>query len=232
MIIFLLSCACLITGCKTTEKFLSSITGGEILSNETIIAGLKEALIVGTENAVSKTSTAGGFYNNALIRIGMPEELEKLSSTMRKIGFGEMIDTFEMKMNEAAENAASQATPVFVEVIKGMTITDATKILYGKDTAATDYFRKKTTQPLTDLYSPVVNSHMKQVGVVNLYNDLIDLYTKIPFVKKPRFSLDKYIVDSALKGMFTVIAEEEKKIREDPLARTTELLRKVFAVND
>ena len=202
-------------GCVTTESILGPLRGSEPLGLETVVAGLKEALRVGTRNAE--------------IRIPMPEKLERMGAALRRVGFGGRVDAFERRMNEAAERAAREATPIFVDAIKQMTFRDAKEILRGEKTAATDYFRDKTTDPLTGLYRPVVKKHMDALGVVELYNRLLARYLKIPLVPKPTVSLEEYITAKALAGLFHVVAEEEQKIRENPAARTTALLRKVFA---
>jgi hypothetical protein len=152
-----------------------------------------------------------------------------MASTLRSIGMGGKVDEFEEKMNRAAEKAAALATPVFVDAIKSMTFDDARKILKGRGSEATDYFRDKTTAPLTKAYAPIVRRQMETVGAVREYNKLMERYKKIPLVPKPKFDLDEYVTAKALEGLFKVVGEEERKIRENPAARTTELLRKVFA---
>lgn len=218
----------LLAGCSGTA-FLEGIKKDKALSLQTIIDGLKEALRVGTDNAVKTTSRKGGYLNNAAIRIPMPPELDKLGSTLRRIGMGKRVDKFEAKMNEAAEKAARQAAPVFIDAIKQMTFEDAKKILRGRDREATDYFQAKTTDPLKKLYAPIVRRQMEKVGAVRGYNDLMARYNRIPLVPKLKFDLDEYVTTKALAGLFKVVGDEESKIRKDPAARTTELLRKVFA---
>ena len=224
----LLAGTLVLAGC-TGASLLGGIGKDRALSLQTIIAGLKEALRVGTGNAVATTSKEGGYLNNAAIHIRMPPELEKVGSTLRGIGLGKRVDEFEAKMNEAAEKAAKQAAPVFIDAIKQMTFEDAKKILRGRDREATDYFQAKTTEPLKKLYVPIVRKQMEKVGAVRGYNDLMARYNKIPLVPKPKFDLDEYVTAKALEGLFKVIGDEESKIRKDPAARTTELLRKVFA---
>ena len=202
---------------------------GGALSLETIVAGLKEALTVGTQNTVTQTSKAGGYLNNARIRIPLPQELQSVAKTMRSIGLGSLVDDFENKMNVAAEQAATKATPVFVGAIKQMTFADAKNILAGKETAATDYFREKTSAQLRDLYKPIVTTYTDQSGAARAYKALMDRYNQIPFVAKTQqTSLDDFVTDKAIAGLFAILADEEVKIRKDPAARTTELLRTVF----
>lgn len=217
----------LLAGC-TGVSFLDTLKK-EPLSLQTIIAGLKEALRVGTDNAVKRTGRKGGYWQNAEIRIPVPKELDRMTSTLRRIGLSKRVDAFEEKMNEAAEKAAEQAAPVFIDAIRQMTFDDAKKILRGRKSEATDYFQEKTTEPLKKLYAPIVRKQMEKVGAVKRYNELMARYRKIPLVPKPQLDLDEYITEKALEGLFKVIADEERKIRENPAARTTELLKKVFA---
>ena len=201
---------------------------GEALSLDKIVAGLKQALEVGTRNTVASTSKAGGYAKNPLIRIPMPEKLQKMGSALRGVGMGEYVDKFEAKMNQSAELAAREAAPVFFDAIKDMSFADAKAILQGEPTAATDYFRGKTSATLKARYQPIVTEQMESLGTVKLYNDLETKYNKIPFVPKTTMSAEDYVTDQALNGLFTVLAQEERKIRENPAARTTELLRSVF----
>jgi len=224
-------------GCETMDpaglgNMVSGIlsrTTSEPLSLETVVAGLKEALTVGTQNAVATTSKSGGYSANQLIRIPLPQELQTVGKTLRAVGMDSMVDEFEAKMNQAAEAAAAKATPVFVDAIKQMTFADARQILTGGDTAATDYFREKTGTSLRNLYKPTVAQYTNQVGAAKLYKQVMDRYSLVPLVPKPQFaSLDDYVTDKAVNGLFTMLGQEETKIRQNPAARTTELLNKVF----
>jgi hypothetical protein len=218
--------ALLLAGCA---DLLGSIGGGDrALSLDTIVAGLKEALRVGTGNAVRSTSKADGYWANAAIRIPMPPELQKFGSALRGLGLGQSVDSFEKRMNQAAEQAAVEAAPVFLDAIKQMTFDDARRILKGQATEATDYFRGKTTDPLKAKYRPMVRAQMEKVGAVREYNALMERYRKIPLAPKPKFDLDEYVTAKALDGLFLVLGQEERRIRENPAARTTELLRTVF----
>jgi hypothetical protein len=199
------------------------------LDEQTVAQGLKQALEVGTERTVLKTSRVDGFLGNALIRIALPEQYRHMAQTMRKIGFGREVDDLETAMNRAAEQAASEARPVFVNAIKQMSLPDAYRILRGGNTAATDYFRAHTADTLREKFRPVVERSMKNVGLYKAYNRLADRYNKLPFVTTPAVDLDTYVTNRTLKGLFTVLGQQEKRIRKDPAARTTELLRKVFA---
>lgn len=219
--------ACESTDLRGLGTLLQRSSDGE-LTVETVTAGLKEALRVGTENAVEELSTEGGYLQNPELRIGLPEQLQKAADTVRKIGLGGQVDALEQKMNAAAEEAAGQALPIFWDSIKGMTIDDATGILRGGPTAATDYFRQTTYQPLKAEYEPVVQKRMEELGLVRLYNDLLTRYEALPLMPQVDLQLEDYVTDRALDGLYSTVAEEEQKIRENPAARTTELLRTVF----
>ena len=199
-----------------------SILGGQS-SQGTVVAGLKEALRVGTERTVSSASSRDGFDRNSLIRIPLPEQLQTAAKGLRLAGFGAQVDELELSMNRAAEKAASQAAPVFVNAITSMSFTDAQSILGGGERAATDYFEGATRENLASRFSPIVDQSMQEVGLVRTYDDFV---RRLPF--QPSFSLQQYVTDRSLDGLFTLLAGEEKKIREDPAARTTELLRTVF----
>ena len=225
-----------VSGCKTlntdlVQSVLGGLSGRQELTLETIVAGLREALSVGTQNATSTLAQKGAYAKSQTLRIPLPQQLEKMASTLRTIGLGTQVDAFEARMNEAAEMAAAKAGPVFLDAIKSMTFADAKNILQGGDTAATDYFRRTTSSRLQSLYMPVVEAKLKETKAVDVYNALSDRYSKIPLVPKPSFRVEEYVTDSALTGLFSVIAQEERRIREDPAARTTALLRKVFGAS-
>jgi hypothetical protein len=186
-------------------------------------------LRVGTQRTVAATSRSGGFLLNQLIRIEAPEELEPMLRGLRAVGFGRQVDEFETTMNRAAERAAGEATEIFVAAITRMTIADALGILRGSETAATDYFRARTSEALIARFTPVVEQKMQEVGLYRVYRDLTRAYDALPLAKKPSLDLRAHVTDRAVAGLFTVLAQEEIRIREDPAARTTELLRKVFA---
>jgi hypothetical protein len=219
------------TGCETLNRaapIVGSLFTQQELTVETIVAGLKEALRVGTQNTVATTGRAGGYGPDTAIHIPLPPELTKLASTLRNVGLGQQVDLFEAKMNEAAEQAAAQAAPIFVDAITQMSFADAKGILQGGPTAATDYFRSKTSDRLTELYRPIVQQKLTEVGAVKVYQNLLGRYNQIPLVPKPQFTPDAYVTGKGIDGLFTVLAGEERKIRENPAARTTELLRTVF----
>lgn len=212
------------------KEFLSSdSTSSSALDYNSIVSGLKEALDIGTRRAVDSVSKEGGYLSNELIRIAMPPQLQQVTDLMRKFGLSGQADAFEQSMNHAAEAAAPQATALIVDAIKNMNIEDANTILQGDDDAATQYFRDKTTTQLTELFRPTIENSLNQVGTTKYYNDLAGQIAAIPLIgENVNLDLPDYVTKQALNGLFTVIAQEEKKIRENPAARTTELLKQVF----
>jgi hypothetical protein len=204
------------------------VGGASSLSNTEIIQGLKEALQVGTGNAVNMVSKVDGYYKNPKIRIPLPETVQKTEKILRAAGYGAKVDEFELSMNRAAERAAPEAKGLFLDAIKQMTFTDAKKILNGRENEATLYFKEKTSPRLREIAKPIVHQAMGEVGVTNSYQSLEQSARSVPFVGTYAFDLDQYVTDRALDGLFIMVAEEEKKIREDPVARTTDLLKKVF----
>lgn len=220
-------------GCASLQNAdLESILGGGNsgqLDQATVLAGLKEALKVGSGHAVSSTSTVDGFLGNALIRIALPEQLDSAASTLRSVGLGSYVDELEVAMNRAAEQASAQARPLFWDAVTSLSIGDAFAILNGHDTAATEYFRQRTESDLRARFQPIVAEKTASVGLGRLYGDLADRYEQLPLTGKPELvDLDAHVTSRALDGLFTVLAQEEQAIRESPAARTTELLRKVF----
>ena len=189
---------------------------------------LKEALQVGTANAVSLTGKTDGYFRNQAIKILLPERLKTLETGLRAVGYGSQVDELVLGMNRAAEQAAPQAKQIFWDAIGAMTIDDARKILDGGDTAATDYFKATTSDPLTAAFGPIVEKSMSQVGVTRQYKELLARAQAIPFLNVDAYDLDRYVVGKALDGLFVVVGDEEKKIRTNPSARVTDLLREVF----
>lgn len=209
----------------------SGSTSGKIanLDTETLINGLKEALEVGSKRAIEGISQPGGYLNNKDIRIPLPKSIDKVASLLRKYGLSSQVDQFEESMNRAAENAAPQATDLIVNAVKEMSFEDAKKIYQGPDDAATQYFKEKTSDKLRELFQPSVKESLGQVGATRYYGELASEAKDIPYVgDKVNVDLDSYVTEEALNGLFTMIAAEEKQIRENPAARTTELLKKVF----
>ena len=214
-----------------------AIGGGKVLrvfgtgaDDARIASGLKEALSVGTANTVAATSKVDGYFGNEAIRILMPEKVRKVADVLGKVGYRKEVDEFVLSMNRAAEKAAPRAKAHFVEAIREMTFEDARGILGGGDTAATDYFRGRTRKKLYDEFRPVVSASMDEVGVTRSYKDMVAKYAALPLVggEAESVDLDHHVTAKALDGLFLVLGEEERKIRTDPAARVTDLLKEVF----
>jgi hypothetical protein len=223
-----------VAGCAELNETLRQIpqpagtAGGQPIGELRIGAALKQALQVGTENAVKLTGRTDGYFRNEAIKIVLPEQLRTLGSGLRTVGLGAQVDQLELGMNRAAERAAPRAKQIFWDAIGAMTIDDARRILGGGDTAATEYFKGKTSDSLASAFRPIVEASMREVGVTRQYTELHRRAQAIPFLNVEAYDLDRYVVTRALDGLFHVVGEEEKKIRTDPAARVTELLREVF----
>jgi RNA binding exosome subunit len=198
------------------------------LDDSTIISGLKEALTISTDNAVGSVSKVDGYFGNEIIKILMPPKISNVADVLKKFGFQRQVDDFVLSMNRAAEKTAPQAASIFIDSIKEMTFDDARKILDGGDTAATEYFREKTSKDIYKAFKPIVSSAMNDVGVTRSYKEMMGTYTSLPFTGTESLDLDHYVTSEAIEGLFYMLAEEEKKIRTDPAARVTELLKTVF----
>ncbi len=209
-------------------KDINKTINKKSLSNQEIIDGLKQALSVGSQNASGNASKPDGFFKNSLIKIPFPPQVAKMEKDLRALGMDKQVNEFVMTMNRAAEEAAKQAAPIFMDAVKNMTITDGVNILKGKDTAATNYLRQKTTLSLHDKFKPVIRSATQKVEVTKYWNPLITTYNKLPFVDNVDPDLEEYITQRALSGLFYLVSQEEIKIRKDPAARVTDLLKKVF----
>jgi hypothetical protein len=203
--------------------------GGGAKDDNTIASGLKEALSIGTGNAVTSTSKIDGYFKNQIIKILLPDKIQDAANILGKLGYQKQVDNFVLSMNRAAEKAAPMAKVYFVDAIKAMTFEDAKKILSGSNTAATEYFKSKTFSKLYDAFKPTVSKSMNEVGVTRSYKEMNGKYTSaVPFGKMESLDLDQYVTNKSLDGLFYVVAEEEKKIRTDPAAQVTDLLKKVF----
>jgi hypothetical protein len=198
------------------------------MSDSKVASGLKEALRVGAENAVKLTGQRDGYFGNEAIKILMPNNLRPVEKGLRAIGYGPKLDGFILSMNRAAEAAAPAAKKIFGDAILSMSFDDARKILSGGDTAATDYFKSKTSTQLTAAFRPVVKKTMSENSLTQQYNDLVGQAQNIPFMKSQSMDITQYVVSKALDGLFYTLGQEEKKIRKDPMARTTSLLKDVF----
>lgn len=214
---------------KKAETAINDATKGATkLTNDEIVQGLKEALTVGISNGSAKASAVDGYYKNTLIRIPFPPEIQRVETTLRKAGLGREVDEFLLSLNRAAEDAAKKSKPIFVKAITSMSIQDALGILKGDSTAATSYLKRTTNADLYQQFYPVVDSTLKLNNTTKYYADLINAYNKIPLVQKINPDLKQYATQKAVDGLYVLIAQEERKIRKDPLARATELLKKVF----
>jgi hypothetical protein len=198
------------------------------LPESRIVQGLKEALSIGTSNAVTSLSRAGGYFDNPEIRIPLPKAVEDAQDLLRTAGLGDQLDAFEMSINRAAEKAAPKAKGIFWDAITKMTVSDAQGILAGREDEATLYFKEKTYDNLSQAFKPLIHEAMAQVGVTRWFQQLNDTMGLIPFAEKFRLDLDQYVNDKALDGLFFMLAKEEKKIRQDPAARVTAILIEVF----
>jgi hypothetical protein len=215
-------------GCESTQQILSGLPTGNETNTTQIAAGLKEALSVGAANSTSRLSAVNGFFSNAALKILMPPEAQKVESTLRSIGLGSVVDKAIQSMNRGAEEASKSALPIFKNAIQQMTINDAVGILKGGDFAATNYFKEKTNLALTDAFRPVIESSLKQVDATKYWNDVFSAYNKVS--RTPvNTDLTAYVTEKAIAGIFHELALEEQKIRKDPAARVTEILKKVFA---
>jgi hypothetical protein len=209
---------------QVTQQMQSS----QPLSQKEIVAGLKQALEVGTGNAVALTSKTDGYFKNPQIKIPLPEQVRKAEDLLRTVGLGEQVTAFEKSMNRAAERAAPEAKALFITAIKQMTFTDAKKILQGRENEATFYFKEKTSQPLAQRFKPLVHTAMSEVGVTRSYQSIESKLRVLPMGGSLNLDLDQYVTNKALDGLFFMLAQEEAKIRKDPAARVTELLKRVF----
>lgn len=210
-------------------KGLASPPTGATTDVQTTASGLKEALTVGTGNAVGLLSTQNGYFENRMVKILMPKQIQKVTDVLGKIGYQQQVDEFVLSMNRAAEAAAPKAKGIFIDAIGQMTFDDALKILKGDQTAATEYLKSKTYGTLSGEFEPIISSTMNDYGVTRQYDQLIGTYTKaFPILGLESLDLDRYVTNKALDGVFYMIGEEEKQIRTNPAARVTELLKTVF----
>lgn len=229
LIFILLGLTIAVAQTKKKTNPLGQIFGSSsTLSEDKIILGLKDALQIGTGNAVTQTGKLDGFFKNAIIKILMPKKLQTVEKGLRAIGYGPKVDEFILSMNRAAEKAAPQAKNIFIGAIKEMTFDDARKILTGGDTAATEFFKAKTTPQLSAAFRPIISKSMNEVGATKQYKDLVGRFEQIPFAKSQSLDIDEYVLGKSLDGLFYMVGEEEKKIRKNPAARVTSILKEVF----
>ncbi|WP_018876344.1 MULTISPECIES: DUF4197 domain-containing protein [unclassified Thioalkalivibrio] len=215
----------LLTACAGLDVRDFGLDGG---GGDRAEEAIREALRVGTERTVERTGREDGYWGNALIRIGLPQELEQAGDVLRRVGFAREVEDLERRMNRAAESAAREAVPVFVDAIRGMRPEDVQGVLRGADDAATQYLRGASESTLRERYMPIVREQMERADVYRVYQPLRDAAGRIPGLEALDVDLDRYVTDHALDGLFTILADEERRIREDPAARTTQLLREYF----
>ena len=227
------------TGCNELQSVVNQLpdiigeTGSTGLSNDYIASGLREALDKGISEQVTKLTATDGFFKNELVKIILPTELEKVDSTLRKVGLSSLADEGLKILNRAAEDAVGEATPIFVNAVKGITFSDAKNILLGDDGAATTYLNTKTNTELYGKFNPVISNSLKKVGADKIWSNIITKYNAIPLVNNAvNPDLTDYVTQQSLKGVFTMIGVEEKKIRTQVSSRTSDVLRKVFALQD
>jgi Protein of unknown function (DUF4197) len=211
---------------KDAKKLFNSKSKG--LTEKDAADGIKEALINGTGESVKLVSVLNGYWGNPEIKIPFPSEAKEVESKLRTIGMGNKVDEFNESMNRAAEKAAGEAKTIFIAAIKGMTVRDAINIVKGADNAATMYLKNTTSPELIEKFQPIIKTSLDNVNATRYWSDLITIYNKIPMVRKMNPNLTQYVTQKAIDGLFIMIAKEELKIRKDPMARTSELLKKVF----
>jgi hypothetical protein len=222
------------SACSTQQ--LGDVLGvalkSDTLSESDVSAGLREALVNGITKGSDQASRPDGYLKNPLIKIPFPENIQKVEKTLRKVGLDRLVDRFVVSLNRAAEDAAIKAKPIFLSAIKSMTFRDAWGILNGEQHAATEYLRRTTADQLYAAFKPAIEQSLAKVGATRHYGEVVESYNRIPLVKNVNPDLGDYATNRATDGLFKLIEQEEERIREDPLARTSELLRRVFAARD
>lgn len=222
-----------ILSCAEMQQIANQLPGVLEQSGTVDIAGgLKEALNNGISKQVTKLTAVDGFYKNEMVKILLPEELKKVDSSLRKIGLGNLADEGLKAINRTAEDAVKEATPIFVDAVKGMTFTDAKNILMGNESAATTYLQSTTSTALYGKFNPVIKTSFAKVGADKVWANIITKYNAIPLVKKVNPDLTDYVTNQAMSGVFKMVAVEEKNIRTNLSSRTSDLLKKVFALQD
>ncbi len=228
MLGFVVMQACTSAQINQTLGGINSALGNSDPTTGEVVAGLKEALIQGISKGSDNASKIDGYLKNPLIKIPFPPDVQKVEDRLRQIGLGKEVDKFITSLNRGAERAALEAKPIFIDAIKSMTIDDAWSILRGEQDAATQFLKRTTSDALKAKFQPIIKSSLDEVNATRYYGDLVGTYNKIPLVKKVDPELDNYATDKAIEGLFLLVAQEEANIRENPVARTTELLKKVF----
>ncbi|BAO74590.1 DUF4197 domain-containing protein [Winogradskyella sp. PG-2] len=222
-----------LTACAELQQVIDSLPqAGGVLSNTDIASGLRQALDLGIDKQVTKLTQTDGFFKNELVKILLPEELQKVDNALRKIGLSSLADEGLKVLNRAAEDAVKEATPIFVNAVKDITFDDAKNILLGEENAATSYLTTKTQTELYNKFKPVIDNSFSKVGADQIWANLITKYNNLPLTNNVNPDLTDYVTGEALKGVYTMIAVEEKEIRSKVSSRTTDLLKKVFALQD
>lgn len=230
--VFILFIAFNLTACAELQNVINELPQTTGISNEDMAAGLRQALDLGIDKQVTKLTQTDGFYKNELVKILLPEELQKVDDALRKVGLSSLADEGLKALNRAAEDAVKEATPIFVNAVKDITFNDAKNILLGEDNAATEYLTSKTQTQLYDKFKPVISNSFGKVGADQIWNNLITKYNNLPLTSNVNPDLTDYVTTEALNGVYTMIAVEEKEIRTKVSSRTTDLLKKVFALQD
>nr|WP_299342661.1 DUF4197 domain-containing protein [Allomuricauda sp.] len=219
--------------CTELQQVVNQLPQGTTgVGNAEIAQALRDALNQGIDKQVNKLAIKDGFFKNELVRILLPDELKRVDKTLRDVGLGSLADEGLKILNRAAEDAVGEATPIFVDVIKEITFADAKQILLGNDNAATQYLQQSTSTKLYNKFQPIISSSFKRVGADQIWNNLITKYNSLPLTNDVNPNLTEYVTEEALDGVYTMIAVEEKEIRTKVSSRTTDLLRKVFALQD
>lgn len=214
--------------CDVLMETLETIETDKPLTQSEIVSGLKQALTIGIKNGANKVAATDGYFKNPKIKIPFPPEVQKVEKKLRELGLGAQVDKAILSLNRAAENAAIEAKPIFVDAIKQMTISDAMGILRGSHDAATKYLKRTTSDKLRAKFKPKIDQSLNKVNATKYWTDIVNIYNKIPFIDKVNPDLGLYVTNKALDGLFVMVAIEEKKIRDNPAARITELLKRVF----
>ena len=219
--------------CGELQQVVNQLPQGQqSIGNAEIGSGLRQALDLGIKKQVTKLTQTDGFFKNEMVKILLPEELQKVDQTLRDIGQGNLADEGLKVLNRAAEDAVGEATPIFVNAVKGITFNDAKTILLGNDDAATQYLTASTQKELYGKFNPVIKNSFEKVGADKIWENLITKYNSIPLTTNVNTDLTDYVTNEALKGVYTMIAVEEKEIRNQVSSRTTDLLRRVFGLQD
>ncbi|MUP44237.1 DUF4197 domain-containing protein [Gramella sp. BOM4] len=227
-----LSALLILTSCAELQQIATQIPGGYTVTDSEINNGLKQALQFGIDKEVTKLAEENGYFSNELVRIGLPPELQKVDKTLRDVGLDALADEGLMILNRAAEDAVSEAIPVFADAVTQITFADARNILLGPDDAATLYLNDKTEQELYTRFNPIISNSLDEVGATQVWKNIIQKYNSLPLTNDVNPDLPDYVTKEALKGVYIMIAKEEKEIRNNISARTTSLLQRVFALQD